>query len=90
MSTTQPLHHESSWSAPVSQDLRPQLDEYLSDRCLPATRDELQALLVQRHAPSWVLWELARLPENRRYSDLDQLYAALEAATAPTLPREPY
>ena len=89
MSTTHPLHHES-WSPPVSRDRGPELGDYLSDRCLPATRDELQALLVQRHAPSRVLWELAGLPENRRYADLEQLYAALEAATAPTLPREPY
>lgn len=90
MSSTQPLHHGSSWSSPVSRGLRPPLSEYVTDRCLPATRDELQALLVQRHAPSRALWELARLPEDRRYTDLDQLDDALAAATAPRLPREPY
>jgi hypothetical protein len=90
MSATYPLDHLSHWSAHPAQDDGTELGDYLSARCLPATRDELQAMLVRHHAPTRLLWQLARLAPTTTYTSLDEVYAAVEAPAAPSVPREPY
>lgn len=90
MSATHPLDHLSHWSAQPVQDDGTELGDYLTARCLPATRDELQATLVRHHAPTRLVWELARLAPHHSYTSLDEVRAALDGPAAPSLPREPY
>lgn len=89
MTTTQ-----ASTSRPIPVEHRSQHDsaalrDYLSPRCFPATRDELQATLVRHHAPARLLWEMTCLSASRRYDSLDQVCEALKRPVRPSLPREP-
>ena len=61
-STTQP---DSSWAD--------ELATYLGPRCFPASHDHLAATLIERHAPSHLLWHLALAPRTREFQSLEQL-----------------
>jgi hypothetical protein len=58
------------------------LATYLSPGCFPATHDHLAATLIQRHAPSHLLWHLSVLSRTREFQSLDELVDDL-AHTAP-------
>ena len=92
MTTTHPAPqagHRSSSADGTVHDPSTQVRDYLSPRCFPATRDELQATLVRHHAPAHLLWELASLSPTRRFDDLDKLCTALDGHSRPSLPLEP-
>ncbi len=88
MTMTHPDGHlPASAAEPVPASL--EVRDYLPPRCFPATRDDLQATLVDRHAPTRLLWALACVSPSRRFDDLDQLCSALEQGLRPSLPLEP-
>jgi hypothetical protein len=92
MTTTHPAPqagHRSSSADGTVHEPSTEVRDYLSPRCFPATRDELQATLVRHHAPAQLLWELASLSPTRRFEDLDKLCTALDGHSRPSLPLEP-
>src|SRR5262245_48462612 len=56
---------------------RSQLGRYLDLSVLPATRDELLASARMHQAPDEVLAVLARVPDERRYRTVSEVWAAL-------------
>jgi hypothetical protein len=70
--TASTSQHESGWPD--------ELATYLGPTCFPATHDHLAATLIQRHAPSHLLWHLASAPRHRQFQSLDELVDQLEQA----------
>jgi hypothetical protein len=60
-----------------------ELGTYLSPGCFPATHDHLAATLIQRHAPSHLLWHLSVLPRTRQFQSLDELVDDLAHSAPP-------
>jgi hypothetical protein len=63
-------------SAPTSAQRSEWADElatYLSPGCFPAMHDHLAATLIQRRAPSHLLWHLSMLPRHRVFGSLEEL-----------------
>ena len=82
---TVPTRHPEPSSFPNSR-WADELATYLSPRCFPGTHDHLAATLIQRHAPSHLLWHLSLAPRTREFQSLQELVAQLkEPAQAPLL-----
>jgi hypothetical protein len=69
-----------------------ELATYLGPRCFPATYDHLAATLIQRHAPSHLLWHLSVAPRTREFASFQELVGQLEERTqlAPLGSLEPF
>ena len=63
--TASPSHHDQGWADELAM--------HLSPGSFPATHDHLAATLIQRHAPSHLLWHLSGLPRTRVFQSLDEL-----------------
>ena len=75
--TTSPAHHDGQ-SPPAWAD---DLATYLGPAAFPAAHDQLAATLIQRHAPSHLLWLLATAPRHREFQSLDELVAQIGRST---------
>jgi hypothetical protein len=53
----------------------------------PATPDDLLVLAMRRRAPSRVLWQLSRLPAQRRFASLGDVLEFLSGRATPSLGR---
>ena len=60
-----------------------ELATYLSPRCFPATHDHLAATLIQRHAPSHLLWHLSLAPRTREFQSVEELVGQLQEPPQP-------
>lgn len=60
---------DSSWAD--------ELATYLSPGCFPATHDHLAATLIQRQAPSHLLWHLSLAPRTREFQSVQDLVERL-------------
>ena len=67
------------------QEWSDELTDFLGPACFPATHDHLAATLIQRHAPSRLLWHLSVLPRARQFASLDEVIEHLGGA-APQVP----
>lgn len=65
------------------QEWSDELAAFLGPACFPATHDHLVATLIQRHAPSRLLWHLSVLPRSRQFASLDAVIEQLGGAAAP-------
>ena len=63
--TESTTHPDSSWSD--------ELATYLGPGCFPATHDRLTATLIERHAPSHLLWRLSVAPRTREFQSVGEL-----------------
>ena len=61
-----------------------ELAAHLGPGCFPATHDHLAATLIQRHAPSHLLWHLSVLPRTREFQSVDELVDVLARTPPPT------
>ncbi|MEO6413621.1 MAG: DUF2795 domain-containing protein [Pedococcus sp.] len=71
--------------SPQHQEWSDELAAFLRPACFPATHDHLAATLIQRHAPSQLLWHLSALPRARQFASLDEVIEHLGRA-APQAP----
>ena len=62
------------------QEWSDELTDFLGPACFPATHDHLAATLIQRHAPSRLLWHLSVLPRARQFASLDEVIERLGGA----------
>ncbi len=88
MTAVQPPLEPGAPEAESTEELS-KLSDFLPPRCFPCTRDGLSAILARSHAPTRLLWELARLSPSRVYEDVEQVRAAVEQAVEPASPPEP-
>jgi hypothetical protein len=77
--TASASHRDHGWTDDLAT--------YLSPGSFPATHDHLAATLIQRQAPSHLLWHLSGLPRTRVFQSLDELVEALQQLTPPGAPR---
>jgi hypothetical protein len=73
---TAPTRHPEPSGLPDSS-WADELATYLSPRCFPATHDHLAATLIQRRAPSYLLWHLSLAPRTREFQSLQELVERL-------------
>lgn len=76
--TASPSHHDQGWADELAM--------HLSPGSFPATHDHLAATLIQRHAPSHLLWHLSGLPRTQVFQSLDELVDALDRLVPPAAP----
>jgi hypothetical protein len=88
MTTTNPSVEVTGSYAPAGADASVDLEEFVSTKCFPTTRDSLLAALIGRHAPTPLLWQVARLSPYRTYADLQDVRDALTSDLS-ALPLEP-
>lgn len=62
-----------------------ELATYLGPGCFPATHDHLAATLIQRHAPSHLLWHLSSLPRTREFGSLEEVVEQVGQTPPPPL-----
>ena len=60
-----------------------ELATYLSPGCFPAMHDHLAATLIQRRAPSHLLWHLSVLPRHREFQSVADVVEQVEQTPAP-------
>jgi hypothetical protein len=60
-----------------------ELTSHLGAGSFPTTHDHLTATLIQRHAPSHLLWHLSGLPRTREFQSLTELVEALDRLAPP-------
>jgi Protein of unknown function (DUF2795) len=58
-------------------EARSQLGRYLPRSVLPADRGQLRQAAAEQNAPDAILDELARLPEDRQFRTVSEVWAAL-------------
>lgn len=63
-----------------------ELQSYLGPACFPATYDYLAATLIQRHAPSHLLWHLSSVSRTHEFRSLDELLHLLGGSSATEVP----
>lgn len=66
-----------------------QIRESLGQMRFPAHPDDVLAALVQRRAPSRLLWRVGGLPRARRYLCLDDLCIDVARGSGPGAPPPP-
>ena len=66
-----------------------QIRESLGQLRFPAQPDDVLATLVQRRAPSRLLWHVGGLPRTRRYHSLDELCEHVALGSGPGAPPPP-
>lgn len=62
---------------PAEEAARIELARFLSPRAFPGFRDQFLASAADNDAPGWVHDELARLPEDRMFDSVTDLWAAI-------------
>ncbi|WP_457253183.1 DUF2795 domain-containing protein [Pedococcus sp. P5_B7] len=76
--TASTSEHDPGWAD--------ELATYVGPGCFPATHDHLAATLIQRHAPSHLLWHLSVLSRTREFQSLDELVEVLTHTAPPAGP----
>ena len=66
-----------------------QLGHVLRPACFPARQDDLLATLVRAHAPSHLMWRLARLPRTRVFSSVEEVVEFLDSQASTGTLAEP-
>jgi hypothetical protein len=89
MSTTSTSRPDQTEHDPSGPSLL-ELADYLPSSCFPARADEVQATLIRKHAPTSLLWVVARLPLHRRYQSLTDLVGDLDGPARTSLAPEPW
>jgi hypothetical protein len=62
---------------PAEVAARTELGRFLSPRAFPGFRNQLLASAVDNDAPAWVRDELGRLPDDRMFDGVSDLWAAI-------------